>query len=361
MTRAGAAVVRASVLALALAGCGRLGFEPVPDAVEALDAPAGRPNLAFVTAALYAGDLAGLGGDAICARDAAAAGHPGTFVAWSSGASITRLNGSRGWARVDGVAVADVPSDFASNGLLAPLWLDEHGRPANVGSTRIWTGLAADGSPGSSCLQWTSASAVDRGIAGTVHGGPGAFTDDGTLTCDTSAHLLCLEVGQVTPTRSARASGRVAFVSSQVWAPSGLAAADAVCASDARQAGLPGSYLAALPTTTQPTTARFDLTGPPWVRTDGALVAATAPELFSASVLATFINRRADGRAAHESARWWAGNPNVVATAATSCADWSAQTGTGTPGVIASVEADTVFRGLAASCDVPRQLLCLQE
>lgn len=355
--RSGPRVGCCASLIVACMACGRVGFDELPPDA---DVPPGPANLVFVTSTMVTGGFGGVAAaDAMCAQHAATAGMSGTFVAWLSGASIIRLSESRGWTRVDGVALADQPSDFISNLLLAPIALDERGQP--VGGNRIWTGLTRDGAPAADCVQWTSALATDGGLVGTAQHGGGRFTHRATSACDQIAHVLCIEFGKVSPVRVERAQGRFAFVSSQVWAPDGVASADAICQTDAAHAGLRGSYLAALPTASQPTSARFDLQGPPWIRTDGALIAATAAELFSSPQLATFINRRADGLTAPSPAQWWAGDPSSVALATNNCADWISRGGFAVIGDVEATVIATVFGATTTPCNSPEHLLCLQE
>ena len=68
--------------------------------------------------------------------------------------------------------------------------------------------------------------------------------------------------------------------------PSGIAAADALCTSEATAAGLPGTYRAFLATKQASAMSRFDLGGAPWVRVDGVVLATTASDFGAGNFLA---------------------------------------------------------------------------
>lgn len=349
--------MRSWLFAGLLLGCG--GDPGGGDAGDA--APGPRANYAFATSSVHTGNLGGVAGaDAICAERAAAAGLDGTFVARIGGASFDRLNGSRGWTRVDGAPVAVMAADWVSGALLYPVTVDEEGRNVSAGLARTWTGLNADGTLHVDCIDWTSAG-TDRGRVGDAGRAGAEFSDSGAVDCNVPARVVCLETGRDVEVAVIPTEGRFAFVSS-FWAPAGLASADLACQTDATQAGLPGTYLAALSTSTQAAAARFDLTGPPWVRIDGAALAPTAAQLFSSDALATFANQTADGRVAENQTRW-GGDPLVVQAIEMSCADWTSAlaTSVGHIGRIHATERQAAFRDNTGACDVPRRLLCLQQ
>jgi hypothetical protein len=325
--------------------------------------PAGpRANYIFATSTLHTGNLGGLeGADAICATRAAEAGLDGVFTAWISGAAFERWNGSRGWTRVDGVPVADYPSDFASGTTLAPIAVNERGDDLRSGSSRVWTGLQGDGDVSPyRCRDWTSAANTDGGLNGDIHSGGARFTGADVESCDRPGRLICLETGRSRQVAVERTTGRLAFVSTQVWAPSGVAAADAVCQADADQAGVAGSYLAVLSTSILPAASRFDLTGAPWVRADGAELAPTAAQLFTNDFLTTFVNQTATGRVVDQ-VTWWIDDPLV--TDIYNCRDWTSSAGAdyGHTGYSHSAARSGRFFGPNGNCADPRPVLCLQQ
>ena len=97
--------------------------------------PACNPCRVFVTSTTHDGNLGGLAGaDAICQARAAAAGLPGTYLAWLSDGSAspaTRfLTQSAGPYRlVNGTTIADDWADLTSGDLDAPINITETGDP----------------------------------------------------------------------------------------------------------------------------------------------------------------------------------------------------------------------------------------
>lgn len=340
--------------------CGRIGFDDT-DSDDPMSS--GTANLAFVTSLTYPATLGGLAGaDTMCMQRAAAAGLPGQFVAWLSTSTVhalSRLAGSRGWRLVDGTALADHPSDFATNATLAPLALDELGNDVRATGVSVWTGTSTGQFSGQACDDWTVNLASSNAHVGTPSGGGSRFTDSGTPTCDALAALYCLEIGNVARVAVESRLGRYAFVSSVQWRPNarGLASADPECQFDATRAGLPGSYRALLGTSAQIARSRFDLTRGPWRRVDGVPLAATAEALFTAPLRDSFLARAADGGVS--SLETWAGDPSVLAGR---CTDWTvpASADTGPVGVT-SLTGTAFFESHAGSCDRGYALVCLQE
>jgi hypothetical protein len=350
----------ACVAGILAAACGRIGFDAIGDA------PSDVANVAFVTSSRHTGDLGGLAGaDAICAARAAEAGLPGTFIAWLGTTAFpawSRLAGSRGWRRVDGTAFADNRDDLVTSAPLAPLVLDELGNDArDVPMTFAWSGMRADGStePISNCLDWTSAAPTDQANVGLPSaGGPGYISETGAA-CDQLGALYCVEIGHVASVDISRARGRYAFVSAASWVPNarGIASADEECSSDATRAGLPGSYRAYLPSSLAPAD-RFDRSGPPWIRTDGALLARTASDFF-ADRRRNFVDRTAEGTHV-PSVSVWGGIPNVAGDV---CAAWTARQATtpATSGRTMLTDSRFFQNGVVGCDDVAQHLLCLQR
>src|SRR5205085_5550761 len=67
-------------------------------------------------------------------------------------------------------------------------------------------------------------------------------------------------------------------------ADAGIPAADALCAAEARSAGLSGSFKALLASNGKSAASRFNLRGPPWVRVDGVAVVNGAADLNGGTV-----------------------------------------------------------------------------
>lgn len=217
------------------------------------------PNRVFVTSTLHDGALQGVAGaDAICATRATAAGLTGTFIAYLSDATLdapSRLSTSRGWVRTDGAPFADAPTAFSTGDLVFPARLDEYGN--DLGDPLVYSGTDYGVKTLETCANWTSADVVDTG---SVNEGKFAFDMPRTwgLTCSNQARLLCVETGRVIPVMTRPDTGYRAFTSAGGWVPGGgRASADAHCAAEATVAGLPGTYLAAVATTTESIASRF--------------------------------------------------------------------------------------------------------
>jgi hypothetical protein len=326
-------------------------------------------NRIFVTSSVYTGDFGGAAaGDAICQQHAHDAGLDGKFIAWLGTADtnpVTRLSGSRGWVRVDGVPIADQSDALVTKSALAPVALDEHGRDVRNSQPQFWTGTHSDGTFGSgNCTDWTGGPGqpVDRGNAGA--GGIG-FLNFGVYACETPARLLCTEIGRSVPVSIAPAAGRLAFVSAAPFVVGGgIGAADALCASEAATASLPGSYLALLPQIGVASASRFDLAGAPWLRLDGALLASTAADLMSAQLLDNFINQSADGSHFADSALFWTELDPLDPSANSACGNWTDATA---PTVVYvgnpyATDYMTFFGYTTTTCsDTNIHLLCLEQ
>jgi hypothetical protein len=133
-------------------------------------------------------------------------------------------------------------------------------------------------------------------------------------------------------------SGRHIFASSGMVDPStGLAGADTVCRNVAQAAGLanPTKFMAALATTTASIASRFNLSGAPWVRVDGVLVADSASDFMAGTLLAPpYTNEHGQPV---QSATWFgaAEGMTVVATStADTCNDWTSNSASATAKVI---------------------------
>jgi hypothetical protein len=103
----------------------------------------------------------------------------------------------------------------------------------------------------------------------------------------------------------------------------GVAAADSLCASEARAAGLPGSFKALLSAERVSAASRFDLRGPPWVRTDGVPVVEHAADLARSSLIAP-IDVTATGAYVGWNTTWTgARTPGDPGTSASTCSSWT--------------------------------------
>jgi hypothetical protein len=141
--------------------------------------------------------------DAVCQKEAAAAGLSGTFRALLSptGASAaSRFEGSAPWYRMDGLALASSAAAFFSDKLI-DVGPNQTAKGVYLpGDVRHWIGGKAMGAVGTSdlnCNNWKSKLATDNAtigfsdsnIAYNLSGGDGTFT----IPCDYSYHLVCLQ------------------------------------------------------------------------------------------------------------------------------------------------------------------------
>ncbi|MBX3192483.1 MAG: hypothetical protein KF819_36165 [Labilithrix sp.] len=177
-----------------------------PDAVDA----APRPRIVFVTRERWSGDLGGLdGGDARCQAVAADAGLAGAWTAWLSDGE--RLDGGAGGTKVlldgrplrlpNGALVAAKATDLASRGPLAPIDVDQHGRPIEAGTgcdnggVPVWTATLSDGgaleNEDIDCGNWSRT--FGAGVVGIVGGGDADWTVACTRPCAQAAALYCFE------------------------------------------------------------------------------------------------------------------------------------------------------------------------
>jgi hypothetical protein len=361
--------------------CGRIDFDALNDAGSDATGDSAMPiaNRAFVTSATFSGNLGGLAGaDAKCASAASAAGMSGTFVAFLSTTTtdaIDRVSGSRGWVRTDGVTVFDRISDAYPGGIMyAPIDHDETG--ALIGPSpepSIFTGTGSNGrlltNPVGTCADWTDGTNAHSAYYGSyTMAGPVALDIIG-LSCALSARIMCLETGHVTALAppSAPVTGRHAFVSTLATS-TGLAALDATCNSDATSAGLPGSYRAAVATSSATIASRFTADARPVQRVDGTMIAATTTAFLSAGVdLLANANQLADG--SFTTTEVWTGAPDPVTIGTGECSNWTDRSLTmfAVLGMVADAS-NAVFWGYATfggtngtACSIVQPVLCVEE
>jgi hypothetical protein len=110
-------------------------------------------------------------------------------------------------------------------------------------------------------------------------------------------------------------------------------------------------------TTTASAVSRFNLSGPPWVRTDGVQLMTTAADLATWNLF-TAIDRHPDGTPAFGFA--WTGHRQSM-TAPTTCNDWSTKS-SGVAGIMHEVsESRDSWTNTMNACATPGRLICLQE
>jgi hypothetical protein len=154
--------------------------------------------------------------------------------------------------------------------------------------------------------------------------------------------------------------GRIAFVTGGVVpSTAGVAAFDQQCADEAAAHGLPGTYLAAVSTSTSSIGDRFDLAGAPWVNTVGGMSIVDASDLLvSDAMLQSPIHWQADGSVASDT-DVWTGAEFANTTAALNCNDWLDPLGMAIRGDSSSVV--QWIDDTTGDCSSARAVVCLQE
>jgi hypothetical protein len=176
--------------------------------------------------------------------------------------------------------------------------------------------------------------------------------------CSSPQGLICLERARAAHVAPPAQGGRFAFVSEAEWRPGGgLADADATCQAEAVAAGLPGTFLAMLPTGTGGAETRFDLGGAPWCRVDGVRLTPTAADWFSGpAYFDTFLARTARGLPSIS--RPWTG-----VGAAGTCNAWTSSSNalSAATGMSFETTRTRFLRLFDQPCNAMAPLICLQQ
>lgn len=324
--------------------------------------PGPQPNIVFVTSQPVPETVDMVAeADALCVALAQDAGLPGEFVAWLSTekvAAIDRLRGARGWVRPDGLPFADRPSDIVEGRIFFPPVLDELG--AEVRNRRALTGTSALGQASSNCEDWTATAdvSVTRGNPGATFS---AWTSDGTMGCDDlqSLGVYCFGTDASVPVEFEPVRGRQAFVTATLFEGSvGLAAFDEACSMESAAAGISGTFLALVATSTDSALSRFDTSGPAWVNMLGVPLANTAAALTVVSHLDAPPNFTATGEPV--TGDYWVGSslPTTAGGGSGTCTDW---TGEGSGRVYDTEYTTDWFDDTLTSCTGMRRVVCLEE
>ena len=325
------------------------------------------PNLVFVSSQTIV--PASLGGasaaDALCTSLATHAGHPGHYVAWlgtSTESATERIGGSaRGWVRPDGRPFADTLVDIALGHVWYPLRLTENGDDlAETGSASdlvVVTGTNADGTTGAdTCGDYTMQ--MIAGVqAGLADDAPFGWNSNMGAACTSAVRLYCFGVDHTVPVSLVPEATRVAFVSvSQASGGAGLSAFDKICFDEALNVNLPGTFHAALATTSSPALGRLVMPGP-WVRPDGVTAIDANGKLIAPIEIA------ADGSTVASNVDWCGATSLTTKApgAAASCFDWTQSDGTQGLSGNHSRSGSEGFGGIPNSCINPMGVYCLQD
>jgi uncharacterized repeat protein (TIGR02543 family) len=337
------------------------------------------PNYAFVTSTKQTGNLGGLSGaDAICQARADAASLAGKFRAFLSTSTVNaidRFGTARGWIRTDGKPFVDKLNDITTSHVLYALHLDESAK--DIGDDFHFTASNNNGTPTGagwgSCNDWTVANFTDLAAMGSTQATSHEVIFSGAQYCGASLRLLCLAYDNEAVVNVPPVSARRAFTTDGTWTPGGgLSSADAKCQAEASAAGLTGTYLALLPTSTASAISRF-ATGAgslPWARLDNTLLAPTAGALAASTT--KFLEASPNGNAMNT--QWWAAQPvwgggvdtlSQVAAAADTCNDWTSSSSTMTSpvGDLGATGIHQLMGGFTrkACNDTQTHLTCLQQ
>ena len=358
---------------LALAGCGRYSFELRNDARAGdggvgddatQDGPLANVNYVFVTSTTIVPAALGSVGNAdqVCNNLAQQRGLPGTYVAWLSSLSsdvVDRMNGARGWQRLDGLPFADSVTDLAATRFFYPIVVDETSALRQGVSMVTNTNTNGRILGINDCTGFTSTTGLVNGTNNA--NGATYWTLGAGYSCDSILHMYCFGIDFQTPVAAPGSSGAVrhAFVTDGMWTPGlGIADADAFCQTAANANSIAGTFRALLATNGSTAASRFDLGGPPWVRLDGTAFVSPADQL--AAYLLTSLHQTPTMYVNGGAFAWFGALSSTTAGDATSsCNDWNANQ----PNVVGrSTSVATLgpaaYFGTSLSCDTAGRLLC---
>ncbi len=362
-------------LLMMLGACGRIGYQPTSktDASSRVDsgfdatANSNPYNLIFVTSTqIRAGELGSIdAADALCNARAQSAQLPGIYKAWLSTSTVNakdRFAGARGWVRMDGKPVFDQIADVTNNVLFYPVVFDELGVSyASSNAEYAVTGTLESGvvSVNKNCSDWTNMSGASVAQAGELTQTVMRWTNSTQVACNAPARIYCLGIDKNAALTITPMAGPLAFVSSPWANNTGVAGADTLCQNDANAAGLVGTFIALLTTTTMLAGNRFNQTGDIWVRLDGIPITASRARLYSGFLDAP-VSLTANKT--YVSDLTWNGGALSGVSANTTCQDWSTSASNVQGSFIYSsgmVEAG--FGGGGASCAISGRVLCFQS
>jgi hypothetical protein len=275
--------------------------------------------------------------DAFCRAAATDAGLPGasTYVSWLSGADRVQ---DLGWVRTDGKPIAARLSDLIPDGGRPQHFA--YGIPASdPGSTSqftVVTGTLASGAVGGTCTSWAGGGPLTYGDAWFTSSG---WTEYNTTTnCILgTASIYCFGNfdGGTYRSPAIPPGARRAFITSVTGnGATSTAAMDALCAAEAADAGLSGTFLGLRSETTFTAASRFSLDGGGWFRTDGVAYIPWAPDLARSAGYypAATLTTTARGAPVPAGCVWTGYVYTPAGLAYTSCSDWTLTGGNGTSG-----------------------------
>lgn len=321
------------------------------------------PNLVFVSSQkIVPASLGGAGAaDALCTSLAAQAGHPGHYIAWlgTSTQSATERIGAtaRGWVRADGKPFADTLIDIVQGKVWYPLRLTESGDDVvltgNPADLVVVTATNPDGSTATDTCGDFMMPTIAGVSAGLADKAPAGWNANMGAACTDSVRVYCFGTDHVTPVSIVPETTRLAFVTSD-GVSGGISGFDQTCANDAAADMLPGTFHAAVATTSASALDRF-ANGGPWVRGDGVTVIDASGELTAPIALA---------ESSDPAPLAWTGSPSPLTKApgnAASCFDWTHVDSTqGLTGNITRSSPEG-WGGIPNTCNNFLRVYCLQD
>ncbi len=296
-----------------------------------------RPNLVFVTSAQRVPGTIAADGEPfdvlkqLCRELAVDAGLPGDFVPWvhyqplDGGLIYDPLDsvvGARGWVRPDGLPVFDQLTPATLDQPLYLPMLTEHLQLV-PSSTRVAIGSYFGNFNGA--FGTCNAFSVTNGglyFGAPRFGGARWLTYDINSTvgnCSAFHRFYCFGRDKSLPVAPEPGPVRHAFVTVlpvSIDVDAGVAAFDTRCNADAVSLGFDGGFRALVPISGLPAWTRVGMTGPPWARRDGVIVATPADLMLTTpSMRAPMQN--GPGRSV------WFGAQGPGSTGSQPCGNWS--------------------------------------
>jgi hypothetical protein len=294
----------------------------------------------------------------------------------------------RGWVRPDGKPFGDTFSSiFTAFGVIwyPPRITEANTQPGLAATERSWTGCDRYGQQNTSfgvstCGDWgdssTNTFSAGYAAAGSVEWVEGDLFQmnaaTGAAGCNSSLHLLCMQTDYyaiVPPPMPSPAGSRRIFLSDAVVVPTanGVTDFDAYCTNN----GPGGTFKALVAPTGSTAASRFASPAPrsvPIVRMDGVVVSTTDTAFFAGGAPAAPINvtqsKAYTGWIIFGEAMWVATGASAVnVNGASTCANWTSSSGTGTSGVASNpimwFDSDTTLGGQEACNNL--RLYCLEQ
>ncbi|MBK7863727.1 MAG: choice-of-anchor D domain-containing protein [Archangiaceae bacterium] len=302
----------------------------------------------------------------LCAAAAMSAGLTRAGTSWvygvndSSGTLVSALGSSRGWVRTDGQPFADLPADIVNGRVMTPPMLDGIGAVKNEG---LWSGfdMYDGGVATSNCLNWTASDTSNYGAQGYSLNEGTWFMNSGPR-CDSTAWVLCLEVGGRAPLVVPPRPGgtRLAFVSAgSVNGNTSAAMANMLCNGEA---GTTNTFVAMRGTDTVGARSLVSTTAGTWYRADNVKLFPQANELtYSTRTQLAGISRQLDGGIVPPGTQvWTGGDPSVPSSTATNCTNWGTTAGLGVVGVTHFVSGASFQLG-NLGCGNPARVYCFER